>query len=172
LFSVGLDQRLQGQGIRSFAVHPGMITLRRRDGDNWMHVQNLPGDVTTPAGQAIADGISAVDFLEACDDDALLEATLKLADNLAAEELRDNDEVVGVCLRMNNGLGTDAEIDGAVAAFLNLFGGEKTVGECAAEFGKAADADPVALTRDLLSIVRVFVSRGFLVPAGFDQEAD
>jgi len=154
------------------AVHPGMITLRRRDGDNWMHVQNLPGDVTTPAGQAVADGISAVDFLEACDDDALLEATLKLADNLAAEELRDNDEVVGVCLRMNNGLGTDAEIDGAVAAFLNLFGGEKTVGECAAEFGKAADADPVALTRDLLSIVRVFVSRGFLVPAGFDQEAD
>ncbi|MBT7718925.1 MAG: short-chain dehydrogenase, partial [Halieaceae bacterium] len=25
LFSVGLDQRLQGQGVRSFAVHPGMI---------------------------------------------------------------------------------------------------------------------------------------------------
>ena len=150
------------------AVHPGMITLRRRDDENWMHVQNLPGDVTVPAGQAVADGIAAVDFLEACDDDALLEATLTLAENLAAEEMRDKDKVVGVCLRMNNGLGTDAEIDGAVAAFLNLFSGKRTVGECAAEFGKAADADPEALTKDLLSIVRVFVSRGFLVPAGFE----
>jgi len=148
------------------AIHPGMITMRRRDGENWLHVQNLMGDVTSAAGPAIIDGIAAVDFLEACDDDALLEATLKLADQLAAEEMREKEKVVGVCLRMNNGLNAVAEIDGAVAAFLNLFSGQKTVRECTTEFGEVANADPEALTQDLLNIVRVFVSRGFLVPSG------
>ena len=150
------------------AVHPGMITLRKRDADNWLHVQNLMGDVTTAAGQAISSGIEAVDFLEACDDDALLAATLILADELAAEEMRDDDQVVGVCLRLNNGLNTDVEIDGAVAAFLNLFNGKRTVHDCTVELGKVADADPEDLTQDLLAIVRVFASRGFLVPVDLD----
>jgi hypothetical protein len=141
-----------------------MITLRRRDGGNWLHVQNLTADVTTAAGQAIAEGIAAVDFLEACNDDALLAATLLLAEDLAAEELRDDDKVIGVCLRMNHGLNTDVEIDGAVAAFLNLFGSTRTVRDCIVEFGKVADAEPEALSQDLLAIIRVFVSRGFLVP--------
>jgi len=146
------------------AVHPGIITLRRRDGENWLHVQHLTADVTTTAGQAIAEGIAAVDFLEACDDEALLATTLLLAEDMAAEEMRDDDKVIGVCLRMNNGLNTDVEIDGAVAAFLNLFSGTKSVRDCTIEFGKVADADPDSLTQDLLAIVRVFVSRGFLVP--------
>ncbi len=40
LFSVGLDQRLQGQGIRSFAVHPGMIMteLSRHMGQDDMEI--------------------------------------------------------------------------------------------------------------------------------------
>ena len=150
------------------AVHPGMITLRKRDGENWLHIQNLTSDVTAAAGETIADGIDAVDFLEACDDDALLAATLMLADNLAAEEMRDNDQVVGVCLRLNNGLNTDVEIDGAVAAFLNLFSGKRTVRDCTIELGKVAEADPEDLTQDLLAIVRVFASRGFLVPIDLD----
>lgn len=146
------------------AIHPGMLALRRRDGGNWLHVQNLPADVTAPSGQAVASGIAAVDFLEVCDDDALLDATLGLADDLAAEQIQAEDNVTGVRLRMNNGLSTEADIDGAVAAFLNLFNGQRTVRECVREFAKVADADTAQLTADLLSIVRVFVSRGFLAP--------
>ena len=146
------------------AVHPGMLTLRRRNGDNWLHVQNLSGDVVSPAGKAIADGIEAVDFLESCDDDSLLEATLKLADNLGAEQMQSDGKVTGIYLKLDNALATDAEIDGPVAAFLNLFGGERAVGDCVNEFAATTDADPDKLRGDLLSIVRVFVSRGFLVP--------
>ena len=146
------------------AIHPGMLALRRRAGVNWLHVHNLPADVTRAAGTAVADGIAAVDFLEACDDEALLAATLGLADNLAAEQVRSGEDTVGVRLLLNNGLSTEADIDGAVAAFLNLFDGERTVGDCVAEFAKVADADVDQLTADLVSIVRVFVSRGFLRP--------
>jgi len=150
------------------AIHPGMLVLRRRDDANWLHVQNLADDVTRPAGKAVSGGIAAVDFLEACDDEALLAATLGLADDLAAEQVQSSDDTAGVRLRMNNGLSTEADIDGAVAAFLNLFSGERTVSECVGEFAKVADADPGQLASDLLSIVRVFVSRGFLAPRAFD----
>ena len=151
------------------AVHPGMLVLRRRDGANWLHVHNLPTDITQPAGDAVASGIAAVDFLEACDDEALLAATLRLADNLAAEQMTSADGTAGVRLRMQNGLSTEADIDGGVAAFLNLFDGKRTVGDSVAEFAQVADADVEQLTEDLLSIVRVFVSRGFLEPHEFEQ---
>jgi methylase of polypeptide subunit release factors len=147
------------------AVHPGMLTLRRRDGQNWLHVQNLPGDVTQPAGEAVVDGIGAVDFLESCDEESLLDATLTLAEKLIAERMEENGKTSGIYLKIDNALKIDAEIDGAVAAFLNLFNGQKTVRQCIAEFGDATEADRDALTSDLLSILRVFVSRGFLVPA-------
>lgn len=146
------------------AIHPGMLTLRRRSGQNWLHVQNLTGDVTAAAGDVIANGIAAVDFLESCDDESLLDATLKISDALVAERLENDGNVTGICLKMNNALAADAEIDGAVAAFLNLFDGKRTIHECVGEFAKATAADLDSLTSDLLSIVRVFTSRGFLEP--------
>ena len=146
------------------AVHPGLLVLRRRSGSNWLHVQNLPGDVTVASGEAIASGIAAVDFLEACNDEALLEATLALTTELQAEHIESDDQPGMVLLRMTNGLGTETEIDGSVAAFLNLFSGKRTVGECIREFGALTEAELEHLTNDLLSIVRAFVSRGFLEP--------
>lgn len=159
---------LRSHNVR--AIHPGMIALRRRDGQNWIHVQHLPGDVRSEAGQAIADGIAAVDFLEACDGDSMLEATLKLADGLEAEQIQVDGKSIGVYLRVNNGLAVEAEIDGSVAAFLNLFDRKRSVRECIEKFGSltAADTDADKLTSDLLSILRVFVSRGFLMPADVD----
>lgn len=150
------------------AVHPGMIALRRRDGSNWMHVQHLREDVTSESGQAVADGIAAVDFLESCDDDSMLEATLKLADNLEAEQMQEDGKAVGVYLRVNNGLSMEVEIDGPVAAFLNLFDRKRSVWECIDKFAALTDADSAKLTSDLLAILRVFVSRGFLLPKDID----
>ncbi len=146
------------------AVHPGMLTLRRRDGQNWLHIQNLTTDVVSEAGDVIADSIAAVDFLEACDDDSLLQATLSLADGVGAERLETDGNITGVYLKLNNALAVDAEIDGAVAAFLNLFNGQQSVQECIDQFGATTDADMGALRSDLLAILRMFVSRGFLVP--------
>ncbi len=142
------------------AIHPVALTLRRRAGSNWLHVQNIAGDIVTPAGTAIASGIEAVDFLEACDDISLGQAMFGLADELSATRTADGE----IQLRLNNGLGTEAEIDRAVAAFLNLFNGRRSVDECIASFAAATEADDTSLRRDLLAIVRVFVSRGFLAP--------
>ena len=145
------------------AVHPGMLTLRRRDGQNWLHIQNLTTDVVGEAGDVISASIAAVDFLEVCDDESLLLATLRLADGVGAERLEADGKITGVYLKLDNALAVDAEIDGAVAAFLNLFNGERSVQQCIDQFGATTDADMDALTSDLLAILRMFVSRGFLV---------
>ena len=145
------------------AVHPGMLTLRRRDGQTWLHIQNLTADVVDEAGNVISDSIAAVDFLEAWDDESLLLATLRLADGVGAERLEADGNITGVYLKLNNALAVDAEIDGAVAAFLNLFDGKQPVQQCVDQFAATTDADMSALTSDLLAIIRMFVSRGFLV---------
>lgn len=143
-----------------------MLVLRKRTGNNWLHFQNLPADVTVEASGAVARQIAACDFLEACaDDDSLLEANLGLAEALAAyQQEQDGSDATVIVLQLTDGLSMDAEIDGPVAAFINLFDGERTVGECIAEFSKATSASAEQLAPDLLSIVRTFVLRGFLVP--------
>ena len=148
------------------AIHPGMLVLRKRIGNNWLHFQNLPADVEVNAGKAVARQIAACDFLEACsDDESLLEARLGLADALAAyQQGEDDPNGPAIILKLTDGLSMDAEIDGAVAAFINLFNGERTVGECIEGFSNATSASAEQLAPDLLSIVRTFVLRGFLEP--------
>ncbi|MDJ0711089.1 MAG: methyltransferase [Woeseiaceae bacterium] len=148
------------------AIHPGMLVLRKRNGNNWLHFQNLPADVEIEAGGAVARQIAACDFLEACgDDESLQSASLCLADALAAyQQGEDDPNGPTIVLKLTDGLSMDAEIDGTVAAFINFFNGERTVGECIAEFSKATSASAEQLAPDLLSIVRTFVLRGFLEP--------
>ncbi len=148
------------------AIHPGMLVLRKRTGNNWLHFQNLPADVVVEAGGAVARQIAACDFLEACNDDVSLQAAhLRLVESLAAyQQGEDDPDGPTIVLKLTDGLSMDAEIDGPVAAFINLFNGERTVGECIAEFSKATSATAEQLAPDLLSIVRTFVLRGFLEP--------
>lgn len=154
---------LESRRVR--AIHPCMMTLRHRRGENWLHFQNLSQDVTRPAGDAITAGFEAIDFLTACSDEDLLEATLTLPPGLHAERREATGDGVSIYLRLDDGLGSDAEIDGAVGAFLNLFDGRRTLRECIDAFAGVVDADRAQLTRDLVTITRTFVSRRFLVAA-------
>jgi len=148
------------------AIHPGLLVLRKRTGNNWLHFQNLPADVVVAAGGAVARQFAACDFLEACnDDESLLEANIGLAEALAAyQQGEDDPKGPVIVLKLTDGLSMDAEIDGPVAAFINLFNGDRTVGECISEFSNATSASAEQLAPDLLSIVRTFVLRGFLEP--------
>lgn len=142
------------------AIHPGMIVLRRSTGPHWMHIQNLQGDVTTTAGNAIANGIDAVDFLEACDDASLREATLRVSESVEIEAARDGD----ARLSLANGLSTELVTDRAVVAFMNLFADGRSVSECTTKLATFAESNADDPASELLHIVRVLVSRGFLEP--------
>ncbi len=153
------------------AIHPVMVAMRRRDGNNWLHVHDMPGDVGKDAGEAVQKGIAACDFLEQCSsDDALLGATLTISPDISLEQHLSREDGLwkpqSSVMRMTNGLPMDAEVDMPILAFLNQIDSEKSLQTILEAFGKAVGTDNITkLTADLLPIVRLFIGRGFLEPA-------
>ena len=152
------------------AVHPGMLVLRRRDGENWFHLHNLTADVEQDAGDAVRRGIGACDFLDtAADDETLLEAVLTVAPDLALQQqfhyVDGAWQPQSSLLRMAHGLSMDAEVDLPVMAFLNQLNGQNTLRETLDEFSSAVGADKGKLAADLLPVIRMFIGRGFIEPA-------
>jgi methylase of polypeptide subunit release factors len=158
----------EDRGVR--AVHPGMLVLRRRDGDNWVHVHNHAAEVATAAGNAVCNGIRACDYLHGTGRgaDGLLGSVLGISPELTLEQQFGRHDGgwqprMSV-LRMTDGLSMSAEVDLPVMAFLNQLDGRSTLRQCIEDFAGKVGGDAEKLTADLLPIVRLFVGRGFLLP--------
>jgi hypothetical protein len=151
------------------AIHPIMVAMRRRDGDNWLHVHNVPSDIETGAGESVRKNIAACDFLERCsNDEALLGATLTISPDITLEQQFSRQDHLweprSSVMRLTDGLPMDAEVDMPILAFLNQIDGEKSLQIVLEEFGTTVGADIAKLTANLLPIVRLFIGRGFLEP--------
>ena len=150
------------------AIHPGMVVLRKRRGDNWFHVQDMATNLAGDSGEAVQRGIVAHDFLSQTDDDALLDAKVSLSPHLVLDQeysrTIDSWQLEMSVLNMSDGMPMEAEVDMPVMAFLNLLNGTRTVADCISEFAEAADSDESKIRNDYLPMVRLFMGRGFLVP--------
>ena len=165
----GYDEWLEYFASRNVvAIHPGMIVLRKRRGDNWFHVHDLATALTGDSGEAVRRGIIANDFLSRADDAALLDATLSLSPHLVLEQRysrTDNQwQPEMSALNMSDGMPMEAEVDMPVMALLNQLDGSRSLGECITRFAEAASVDEGKIQDDFLPIVRLFVGRGFLTP--------
>jgi len=148
-------------------IHPALITLRKRDGSNWIHIHDLASQLTDDAGDAILRGIAAIDFLQEHQEDTkLMGAVLELSPFLTLEQQfsRKDDywQPEKAVLAMTDGMPMEAEIDMPIMAFLNQIDGNRSVKECVARFAEAASADEKKIADDFMPIVRMFVARGFL----------
>ena len=152
------------------AVHPGMLVLRRRPVPNWFAIRELPGDVTKPAGDAVARALAAADFVsERVDDAALGDAVVRLNNDIRLEQHfdRDNNEwrPLRALLTLDDGLAQQMEVDAPVLALLQQFDGRGTIAATLQRFADAAGADAKALTEQALPLVRTLIERGYLEPA-------
>lgn len=150
-------------------IHPAVLTLRRRDGQNWAHFHGLAGEVGDNPASAVRAGITACDFLARCADDRqLLAARLRLSPALKLEQRfrREDDDwrPEHSLLWVDNGLRMDAEVDIQVIAFLQQITPAQPLGDVIAAFANVVGADAQKLAADLLPVVRLFVGRGFLEP--------
>ncbi|MGI9236202.1 MAG: methyltransferase [Woeseiaceae bacterium] len=151
------------------AIHPVMIVMRRRDGDNWVHVHSSPGDAEDNSGDAVRKSIAACDSLERYGEDAaLLDATLTISPNVTLQQQLERQDGLwqprSSVMRMSSGLPMDAEVDMPILAFLNQIDGEKSLQAVLDTFGKVVGADIDKLTTDLLPVIRTLIGRGFLEP--------
>lgn len=152
---------LAERNVRS--IHPGMLMLIKANGPHWMHVQDLYDVPTSSASDAVRDSISAVEFLELCDDDSLLQAVFEISDSIQVIPAQPESE--DVVLALGDGLRTRLTVDPAVAAFLKCFESGQAVSDVLTQFEQIASSDEASGKAELLTIVRAFIARQFLLPA-------
>ena len=149
------------------AIHPGMIILRKRQGNNWFHVHNLVDPPTGPVTSLIKGYMKACDTAsELSDDQQLLSAKLSLAQELELEQkfVRNNHQWQPrvALLTLQNALPVQGEMDLPVLALLNLFDGKKSTLSIIGEFATASGANVDELTPKLMPVLKVLIQRGFL----------
>jgi len=153
---------------RVVAVHGGLVAMRRRDGANWLRIDEIAQSYGKDLGNAILAGFEARDFLAAREDDAaLLAAVPRLApDCRLHQEHRWGEggwQPQPMRLEQREGLRRGLNLDPNVAVFLSSFDGRRTVREALAEVAAEADAEPAQVQIEVLRVVRRMIDLGFLL---------
>lgn len=150
-------------------VHGGMIAMRRRTGRNWLRIEDMPLDPNQPFGEAVWQAFACIDLLELHGSDAdLLGACLRLSpDTQLDQQLRQADgrwHTVGMTLRFTGGIPASMRLEPPVAEFLARLDGRRTLRELIRDLAQRVDADPQAVQRECLAIVRRLAERRFVLP--------
>jgi hypothetical protein len=148
-----------------------VITLRRRDGANWIRAEELSSDLLLPADHHIARLIENQDYLAGHDERMLLDGRLRLVEDHLLEETARLGEDGGVrrrILRLENGLRWQVALDANTAVVLSRLDGRRPLGDVLEDASEAADASappPDRFREAGLGAVRRLLELGFVVPA-------
>lgn len=149
-------------------IHGGILAMRRRGGSNWVRIEDMPLDPNQPFGEAVSKAFACGDLLELHgSDEELLGARLKLApETQLDQQMRQSDgrwQAVGTTLRFIAGIPASMRLDPPVAGFVARLDGRRTLGELVADLSQRVSADPKAVKRDCLAVVRRLVAGRFVV---------
>jgi SAM-dependent methyltransferase len=153
------------------AVGYGAVVLRRRSGQNWVRLDEIPIDRLEPASEHTLRVFAAEDFLAALPSErTLLDERFKLVDTHRLEqELRCADsqfEVESQTLVLTDGLAFRAGIDRSTAMLLPHFRRGRRLAEvlaAAAADLSVEDAERQRYVAAALPVVRRLIELGFLV---------
>ncbi|MBT8099645.1 MAG: methyltransferase, partial [Gammaproteobacteria bacterium] len=149
------------------SIVAGVITLRKRGGDNWQQVLSISGEIGESASFALRRCFDAQDFLELCSDDAsLLEAVLQISPKIATEPRTEGQsgQPTSVLVRRGDGLPVIAELDLAVMVFLQQLDGQRSLSEAIARFAQLTETETKNVQSELVAAARLFVTQGFVEP--------
>ena len=144
------------------AISTGAILLRRRNGGNWMRVDELAGQPRGAAGDHVERVFAAQDLLAGLADDDLLGMRLGLAPGTALVERRRPDGTLERArISVERGLPLHGRISLPAAPLVRLLDGRRTPAEAAVAAGIAPDA----LRTECLPALRELVARGLMSPS-------
>ena len=149
------------------AIFGGIVVMRRREGRNWMRIEELVGMPARPFGDFLRRVFDNRDYLESHGDEELIgrrpvlasSARLRKQFGLAAEGWK----LTAVDLQLGEGLPYSLAVQPQVADFLALCNGERTLGEIADRMAAALAVDAAMVRRESCAIVRQVADRGMLV---------
>ena len=149
-------------------VHSGVVTMRRRDGKNWIRFQALSSKIAGPVYPAIESGFAARDVLESRIDDDTLEELFPAvsADARLAQSLNWSGSQwtsAGTFIQLTSGLHDELHLDEGAVDFMSQFDGTKSISECIDQFAEPRGEDADSAKKQYLPIIQALIERGFLV---------
>lgn len=123
-------------------IHSGLLTLRKRDGRNWIGIHDVNERIDDASVEIVKNGFAACEFLEVCDNESLQQALLYRRENPTSS----------------------LKLDENVSAYVAKHDGTETVAECIDAFMNASGDQSASLAADLLAMTRTLISSGFLTP--------
>jgi hypothetical protein len=149
------------------AIFGGIIMLRRREGRNWVRMEELPSMPARPFGDFMRRVFESRDYLESHSDTELLEARPALP---ASARLKKQFEIspegwklTSVDLQLGEGLPYSLALQPQVADFVALCDGKRTLAEIADQTAAALSADRAMVRRESCGIIRRVVDRGMVL---------
>lgn len=155
----------QRRGVE--AVHGGFITLRRRDGRNWLALEETENLGDGPLGEAVMARFRHQDFLEESDDGAMLEAAPRLSPSVALEQrqqLRDGHWVTeSLILKLAGGFPRQVAMPADMVEFVTGFDGALTLAQAADQLADSSGVPIETARREVLNLARRLIAVGFLL---------
>ncbi|KAA6461943.1 class I SAM-dependent methyltransferase [Acidobacteria bacterium AB60] len=150
------------------AIHSGVLVMRRRSGQNFVRIEEVPPTPTGNLGEMILSTFAAHDLLrENSTDENLLLLAPRLADHARLEQIcrpvNGQWQAEKLNLRLTTGFAFHVALQPLVADFLVAFDGTRTVAAAIQQFAAKAGAPIAKVQPECLSMVRKLVERGFLV---------
>lgn len=153
------------------AIHDGLIVMRRRQGQNWVRIEEVP---KTPSGGDLGDMIvstfAAHDLLRENEaDEKLLAIRPKLAPHVRLEQICDQAHgqwrAESLTLRLISGFPFHITVQPLVAEFLATCDGNRTAEQAIQDFAVTANAPLDTVRVESLAMIRKLIERGFIVAA-------
>jgi predicted RNA methylase len=152
------------------AIHDGLIVMRRREGKNWIRIEEVPKTPTGELGELILSTFAAHDLLQAMtEDEKLLAIRPQLAPNVRLEQIckagGSQWRAESLTLRLISGFPFHMAMQPLVAEFLATCDGSQTADEAIQAFAATASAPIEQVRRECLMMIRKLIERGFIVLA-------
>ncbi len=150
------------------AIHDGLIVMRRRQGRNWLRIEEVPKTPSGDLGEMILSTFAAHDLLQENEaDEKLLSIRPKLSSNVRLEQVCNSAEgqwrAESLTLRLINGFPFHMTVQPLVAEFLSTCDGSRTAEQAIQDFAVTANAPLDTVKRESLAMIRKLIERGFIV---------
>jgi methylase of polypeptide subunit release factors len=157
------------------AIHDGLVVLRRREGKNFVRMEEVPSNPTGDLSEMILSTFAAQDLLGKCDTaEKLLTIHPRLAQDVRLEQSctisEGNWKAETLTLRLTSGFPRPLEVQPQVAEFLSLCDGSRTTVSAILEFASKASSSPDKAATECLGIIRKLIERGFMTAAESSPE--
>jgi methylase of polypeptide subunit release factors len=149
------------------AIHDGLIVMRRRTGQNFVRIEEVPPTPSGNLGEMVLATFAAHDLLRENDtDEKLLRLSPWLADNVRLEQIcRAADaqwRAEALNLRLTSGFAFHVAVQPLVAEFLVTCDGTRTVESAIGEFAAKLNAPFEKVQGECISMIRKLIERGIM----------